>query len=97
MNRSVATMASRRVSLTSSASPRESLQRGDIVSTEHASMDVAIVPSLARHLAFSPVAFAVTDGPAHALRYANAAFRLLQSAGDITIGEPASRATYPVV
>jgi signal transduction histidine kinase len=53
------------------------------------------VPSLARHLAFSPVAFAVTDGPAHALRYANAAFHLLQSAGDITIGERASRAERP--
>jgi signal transduction histidine kinase len=58
-------------------------------------MEVAIVPSLVRHLAFSPVAFAVTDGPAHALRYANAAFHLLQSAGDITIGEPASRTERP--
>lgn len=53
-------------------------------------MDVSVVASLARHLAFSPVAFAMTDGPAHAVRYANAAFRQLQAAREITIGPPAS-------
>jgi signal transduction histidine kinase len=37
------------------------------------------------HLALAPVAFAVTEGPTHVLRYANAAYRLLELSGDITI------------
>jgi signal transduction histidine kinase len=46
-----------------------------------------VVASLARHLAFSPIPFAVTEGPSHVLRYANSAFRGLQSAGEIVIGQ----------
>lgn len=41
---------------------------------------------MGRHLAFAPVAFAVTEGPAHTLLYANALFRRLQSDGAISIG-----------
>jgi signal transduction histidine kinase len=48
--------------------------------------DLIIKASVGRHLAFAPVAFAVTEGPAHTLLYANAIFRRLQSAGDINIG-----------
>ncbi|HEY5060975.1 MAG TPA: GAF domain-containing sensor histidine kinase [Gemmatimonadaceae bacterium] len=57
---------------------------------------VAIVASLARHLAFAPVAFAVTDGPAHVIRYANAAFRQLLSAGAIAVGQPPTNGAQPV-
>jgi signal transduction histidine kinase len=48
--------------------------------------ELVISTSLGRHLAFAPVAFAVTEGPAHALVYANAIFRGLLSAGDISLG-----------
>jgi len=51
---------------------------------------VSVVASLARHLAFSPVALAVTEGPDHALRYANAAFLRLQETGEIFIGQPSN-------
>lgn len=47
-----------------------------------------MVASLARHLAFSPVALAVTEGPAHDIKYANEAFLELQKAGEIVIGQP---------
>jgi hypothetical protein len=50
------------------------------------SVDVAVASSLARHLEFSPVAFAVTEGPEHQVRYANAAFREFQSSGDVEGG-----------
>ena len=50
--------------------------------------DVTIQASVGKHLAFAPVAFAVTEGPRHALLYANAVFRGLQSAGRIGIGRP---------
>lgn len=52
------------------------------------SESVSVVAALARHLAFSPVALAVTEGPAHVLRYANAAFLELQDEGEIGIGPP---------
>jgi signal transduction histidine kinase len=42
--------------------------------------------AVGRHLALAPVAFAVTEGPAHALVYANALFRKLQSADLIRLG-----------
>lgn len=48
--------------------------------------DLIIKASVGRHLAFAPVAFAVTEGPGHALLYANAVFRRLFDAGEITIG-----------
>ena len=48
--------------------------------------DPIIRASLGRHLAFAPVAFAVTEGPAHTMVYANAIFRRLQAAGKIRIG-----------
>ena len=46
---------------------------------------VPLIASLARHLALSPVAFAVTEGPSHSLGYANAAFHRLLDAGEIVI------------
>ena len=52
--------------------------------------DLSVVTDLARHLAFAPVAFAVTEGPTHVVRYANSAFRRLQESGDILIGQDAS-------
>ncbi len=58
--------------------------------------EVVIRASLARHLAFSPVAFAVTEGPAHEIRYANAAFRQLQSDGKIAIGLHQSEGEEPI-
>ena len=57
--------------------------------------EVALVASLARHLAFAPVAFAVTEGPQHVVRYANTAFRSLQSAGQIFISEPPADVENP--
>ena len=50
--------------------------------------DPIIRASVGRHLAFAPVAFAVTEGPAHAVVYANTIFRRLQTAGKIRIGAP---------
>jgi signal transduction histidine kinase len=47
--------------------------------------DLIIKASIGKHLAFAPVAFAVTEGPAHALLYANTVFRRLLSAGKISI------------
>jgi signal transduction histidine kinase len=58
--------------------------------------EVMVATSLGRHLALAPVAFAVTEGPTHAVVYANNCFRLLQSKGQINIGprpsEPGSAA-----
>ena len=49
---------------------------------------------MGKHLAFAPVAFAVTEGPTHTLLYANAVFRGLLSAGRIRIGRsPESQST----
>ena len=48
--------------------------------------DVIVRASIGKHLAFAPVAFAVTEGPGHALVWANTLFRRLQSAGEIGIG-----------
>jgi signal transduction histidine kinase len=42
--------------------------------------------STGRHLAFAPVAFAVTEGPAHTVIYGNSIFRQMQANGDIRIG-----------
>src|ERR1051325_5742282 len=53
--------------------------------------ELIIRASLGRHLAFAPVGFAVTDGPAHALTYANAVFRGLQRTGAIGVGPEAAR------
>ena len=41
--------------------------------------------AMARQFELAPVAFAVTGGTSHELRYANVAFRRLQAAGDIVI------------
>jgi signal transduction histidine kinase len=57
--------------------------------------DVVIKASVGKHLAFAPVAFAVTEGPAHTLLYANAVFRSLQSSGVISIGPRATRGPPP--
>jgi signal transduction histidine kinase len=54
------------------------------------SVDGWVVDALARHFANSPVAYAVTKGPAHVLRYANRAFTDLLDAAEISIGPPAS-------
>jgi signal transduction histidine kinase len=48
--------------------------------------DFVIPASIGKHLAFAPVAFAVTEGPAHAVVYANTLFRRLQSDGELRIG-----------
>ena len=42
--------------------------------------------SIGRHLALAPVAFAVIEGDANTILYANALFRHLQSAGQIRLG-----------
>ena len=56
--------------------------------------DPIIQASVGKHLAFAPVAFAVTEGPTHTLLYANAVFRGLLSAGRIRIGRsPESQST----
>ena len=51
--------------------------------------------SIGKHLALAPVAFAVTEGNAHTLVYANVLFRNLQSAGLICIGDPAAGRQRP--
>jgi signal transduction histidine kinase len=56
--------------------------------------DVIVRATIGKHLAFAPVAFAVTEGPKHAVLYANRLFRRLQSAGEITIG-PATPSSSP--
>ena len=45
----------------------------------------SVVISVARHLAFSPVALAVTEGPHHNVKYVNAAFETLQTAQTVRI------------
>jgi signal transduction histidine kinase len=75
---------------------RRLIARGSAVTELHAPVQVEVVASLARHLAFSPVAFAVTDGPAHLVRYANTAFRQLQSAGEIAVGQSPSNHVQPL-
>lgn len=55
--------------------------------------DLIVRASVGKHLAFAPVAFAVTEGPAHALLYANKLFQRLQSAGKISIGLRAASET----
>jgi signal transduction histidine kinase len=52
--------------------------------------DLIIKASIGKHLAFAPVAFAVTEGPAHTLLYANKMFQRLQSGGEIIIGPRAA-------
>jgi signal transduction histidine kinase len=54
--------------------------------------ELIIRASVAKHLAFAPVAFAVTEGPSHVLLYGNALFRMMQARGDIRLAggtEPA--------
>ncbi len=58
---------------------------------ERDTLDVSLVAALARHLAFAPVAFAVTDGPTHVVRYANLAFQRLLTTGAIYIGRATPR------
>jgi len=53
----------------------------------HGFLDVQVMASLAQHLAFSPVAFAITEGRAQSIVYCNVAFRELQSAQRIGIGD----------
>ena len=57
--------------------------------------DLIVSASIGKHLALAPVAFAVIDGDAHTLVYANVLFRNLQSAGLIRIGGPAGSARRP--
>ena len=49
---------------------------------------VIVSASVGRHLALAPVAFAVTEGPAHNVLYANVLYRNLESAGLVHIGGP---------
>ena len=48
--------------------------------------EIIVQATVAKHLAFAPVAFAVTAGPAHALLYANTVFSTLQSSGGVRLG-----------
>lgn len=57
---------------------------------QRAGIDPSFLAALERSLGHAPVAFAVTDGPTHTLRYANAPFRRLQSAGEIAIAREVS-------
>lgn len=52
--------------------------------------------AVARHLASAPVAFAVTEGPAHTVRYANALVRRLESDGKIAIAREGARPSTAV-
>jgi signal transduction histidine kinase len=52
---------------------------------------IIIEASVGKHLAFAPVAFAVTEGPRHKLVYANAVFRSLQQTGEIGVGPVPAR------
>ncbi len=49
----------------------------EVGNADSETLDVQVLASLARHLAFSPVALAVTEGPAHSIVYSNTAFRAL--------------------
>src|SRR5687767_6956064 len=55
--------------------------------------EIIVQATVAKHLAFAPVAFAVTEGPAHALLYANTVFRALQSSGAVRLGTHPSPTT----
>jgi signal transduction histidine kinase len=57
--------------------------------------DLIVSASIGRHLALAPVAFAVTEGDAHTLVFANTLFRNLQSAGLICIGTAADGRHHP--
>jgi hypothetical protein len=57
--------------------------------------DLIVSASIGKHLALAPVAFAVIDGDAHTLVYANVLFRNLQSADLIRIGGPAGSVQRP--
>ena len=59
---------------------------GEVGNGDSEILDLQVMASLARHLAFSPVALAVTEGPAHSIVYSNAAFRGLQSSHRIAVG-----------
>jgi signal transduction histidine kinase len=50
------------------------------------SIEATVAEALARTFDASPVALAVTEGPAHAILYANDAFHRLRSRGEIAIG-----------
>ena len=53
--------------------------------------ELIIRASVGKHLAFAPVAFAVTEGASHTVLYGNAMFRTMQARGDIRLGaSPAS-------
>ena len=51
-----------------------------------ATHELLVRANIGRHLAFAPVAFAVTEGSSHTVLYANAVFLALQSAGKISMG-----------
>ena len=53
--------------------------------------ELIIEASVAKHLALAPVAFAVTEGRAHTLVFANAVFRRLQETGEIALDAKAAR------
>ena len=59
------------------------------------SEELCIEASVGQYLACAPVAFAVTEGPSHAVLYANGLFRALQTAGTISIGPRTAREPPP--
>ena len=52
------------------------------------SSDARVRTAVGRHLAFAPVAFAITEGPSHAVLYANQLFRRMQAEGELATGTP---------
>jgi signal transduction histidine kinase len=53
--------------------------------------ELVVKASIAKHLAFAPVAFAITGGPEHTVLYANAVFKGMQKSGAISIGRKVAR------
>jgi signal transduction histidine kinase len=81
----------RRASLTRrrrGSSSSSSAVDDDIVNDGQSGLDALFIAALKRAFAHAPVALAVTEGPAHTLRFANAPFQRLQSAGSVAIVAP---------
>jgi len=65
--------------------------------SERANEVLIVNASVGRHLALAPVAFAMAEGPAHTLVYANTLFRNLQAAGLVHIGGPVEGDLTPLL
>ncbi len=85
-------MTRRRTGITAVERPSAGAERKQV----RAGIDPSLFADLKRALDHAPVAFAVTEGPTHVLRYANAPFQHLQSAGEIAVASDASPVDQPV-